>query len=440
LWGLKDLGYGGRMPRHSGKYSRDKNKKLSLSVDNIHFPDEPKPVADVDGFETPTGISRRDFLKYVITAGGVALGLYGYSKLLERKPQHPYTPPTEQPVKQPTQEPTPETLDEKIRRLLREYCKEINPYPELEEALIPQIKDIVYKGDKWHYNKRLVDLDTEDNIFEKFISKAVGHEIELYETGQTDFDLVKELNDLERAQVLLPKEIISYSIKNPEDKEGSTPELRLKIAYENVNPDLEFNGKSPQEWLHDVAKEVYEIGSKSMKGMSLEEIREVLRHEDTWTKLSPEEITYGVSLFAAFGHHPIDNWNFSAKIFEKVFEEMMKKDLLAVYIIGFPDGIRRDFIKEIPMAEQDVPYYSVLVGREFGRPTFVAGACYPSSKKYRVYHDEAYVKTKTDKFFSEWDSYPYFGFWLSREAFIKDYENSPIQPSFVDVKWEPFKI
>ena len=104
-----------------------------------------------------------------------------------------------------------------------------------------------------------------------------------------------------------------------------------------------------------------------------------------------------------------------------------------MYIIGIPDGFSHiDGFPNISGAR--VPYYSVLVGREYGRPVFVAGAVYPIGEGY-FEHDEAFVKTPVK---IGVDSYPYFGYWPDREAFLKDYEGSTIKPGFVS-KFKPFK-
>lgn len=106
-------------------------------------------------------------------------------------------------------------------------------------------------------------------------------------------------------------------------------------------------------------------------------------------------------------------------------------DDFALFVPGYPF-----YVEGLKVSEQTSPYYSVLVGREFGRPVCVVEAEYPQSVPGTPgSHDEAYVRI------SSYDR-KYFGFWLDRDVFINDYAGKMNKPKIngADSDFVPFTI
>jgi len=278
---------------------------------------------------------------------------------------------------------------------LPKYTPNIMDKPMQVRGVVPKIDDVVY-------DHKLDTVEGEDYAWSKFVGPAINHIVDLQQGGKID---LSGLTPEEAGHVLFPEELAGINIKIGE-RMGPWPAVRLECGIDNVTPDESLGGKSPQHWLRDLIKESYEA----------------------------KDFLYEDSMDAAYGHHPHRNWSNSGNIFREVFEQVKTDDGFAIAIIGYPDSLRMFGPESLgQMSGQAVPTYSVLIGREFGRPVYDIVATYPIGGGS---HSEALVKLNNGE---------YFGFWMDKDAFLKDYEGSEIRPNITQVyvgngRWVPFKL
>ena len=264
------------------------------------------------------------------------------------------------------------------------------------------------------------------------------------------FDL-KGLEDWEIGQVLFPWELGFVEINTGLDLSDGIKGWS-SIALNNVSYNEEL-GKSPQEWLRDIILKAYDVGEKTLEIIKVGERKNVLPRDIYAIKvkgtdkilkgifdiqhadfLSPYQKVYADAMLSAHIHHSHSAWPNSGEAFEKGFYKMIKSDegRKIIYLIGFPDGFRADFIVPITISGQTIPQYTVLCARELGIPAYVAGAVYPMGGL----HEEPYIRVYNIK--AEWDTYPYFGFWLYKQPFIEDYKGYGNPPRFTSI-FKPFQ-
>ena len=143
---------------------------------------------------------------------------------------------------------------------LIKYVPEILRYKHQIRGTAMQIDYVVYAD----YGPRgnLADVKGEEYVWSKFVDPAISHIVELQEKEEID---LSGLNDREVGQVLLPMELTQVEIKTGKDLEDYRIDNknRLMIAVNNVSYDPELE-KSPQEWLREISKKIYEIGSENI--------------------------------------------------------------------------------------------------------------------------------------------------------------------------------
>jgi hypothetical protein len=101
-----------------------------------------------------------------------------------------------------------------------------------------------------------------------------------------------------------------------------------------INVTIDYNGRTPIEWLRDKAMESYE----------------------------EKDRFYDRAMLIAKDHHSIPSWPNSYEEFMKLYEKMEESDPLTLFIIGYPGGIRGIMGGLMPgMTGQAEPYFSVLI-------------------------------------------------------------------------------
>jgi hypothetical protein len=208
----------------------------------------------------------------------------------------------------------------------------------------------------------------------------------------------------------------------------------LEVGWRNVMPDSRVGGKTPQEWLEELAKK----DLREKRERYLLTLDETIRRHPAYGEWDNSHAAY-LKLFGDI----LEN----EKGYILSFDGLMKEDEIAVFIQGYPRALGRRFIPWnveplIPMEGQTCPYYSVLVARVFGRAAIVLSDVYPQSGGR---HDEPFVFI-SPKLYEKISQHgkttlPYtFGWWQYAEPLIKDHEK-PRYPLGLEIrrpdgKWE----
>jgi len=145
-------------------------------------------------------------------------------------------------------------------------------------------------------------------------------------------------------------------------------------------PDLRVGGKTPQQWLEELAKK----DLREKRERYLLTLDETIRRHPAYGEWDNSHSAY-LKLFGDI----LEN----EKSYILSFDGLMKENEIAVFIQGYPRALKREFIPWkveplIPMEGQTCPYYSVLVARVFGRAALVLTDKYPNSMGY---NNEPYV-------------------------------------------------
>lgn len=252
----------------------------------------------------------------------------------------------------------------------------------------------------------------DEYAMEKFVIPAIGYIVRLQDEGMIDAlnglgipDAALEAEGIR--QILLPIELREVNILTGERLNILTGERHMRPDIETGIYNVTFDeslGKSPQEWLGEIAVRDY-----NDKNLVVWE----------WIKEYPAE--YG----------PRGPWSNSAKVYAEYLKSV---DDLVLFIRDYPTYLRgppsNNLVPEL--TEQTAPYYSVLLGRGFGEAVFDVIAKYPTDAAGKFKHSEAFILTKNTS-----DSWllPYrFGFWLERQAFIDDYKDKPYNTPHAEVR------
>ncbi|MCC6003636.1 MAG: hypothetical protein LM590_04775 [Thermofilum sp.] len=269
------------------------------------------------------------------------------------------------------------------------------------------------------------------------VERAVKYIVDKLDRGEAEYELNipdKKIEAWYRRQRLLPIDLFEIDIVSGWHNiiyGEITPSV--EIGWRNVMPDSRVGGKTPQQWLEDMAKK--DFREKTLRYL-----------------LAIDE--------AVRGHPAYGEWLNSDAAYKKLFgntvekdhvivsfDGLMKEDEVAVFIQGYPRALSRGFIPwrleaVVPMEEQTCPHYSVLVARVFGRAALVLTDKYPNS---RGYHSEPYVII-SPQLYEKISQYgkttlPYaFGWWQYAEPLIKDHVEGKypldLQIRRPDGKWE----
>jgi hypothetical protein len=287
-----------------------------------------------------------------------------------------------------------------IYAYLCKYLRELFDHP---DAIVPAVRQI----DSVIYSRGVHEVRGETYVWEKGIRPAILFVDKLEDAGEInclDYDdwewYSSDLISIDECigQILLPMELAMYKIDTGEGWFGS-PRSALEIMVYNLTPNEKLGGRTPQEWQRDV-------------------LLESLEKRDEW---------YKEALDCGLGWTPSSVWPNSGTYFDEICEELRERDMLPILIRGYPHSFRVYRFMELDPDSQftgaDYPFYSVLIGRCLGRVVFVVGTLYPRppGAKGELWHEEAAILTPYGK--HEW-LVPYgFCFYMSREAFLKDYED-----------------
>ncbi len=168
------------------------------------------------------------------------------------------------------------------------------------------------------------------------IDPAIKHVLGWIKNGDIDLSLLKNYTPVEQAQVLFPKSLCVYDMEKMERDPYSHPRLRILLA--NVQPSEKYNGKTPWEHWHDVAKE----------GFADPEFREKCFEEAKWW-------------------NTLHNWPILEQSFLEVFDNVTAQDPFCVFLMGFPYAVGVD--------EQEVDGF-ISIPASFGRPAWVVTVPY----------------------------------------------------------------
>ncbi len=355
--------------------------------------------------------TRREFTTKVILPGLGSLGLllFGACRPLEgtvtptptRTPEPtvtptPYSTPTPyNPPPTATGTPTPNTptltpeVKDIIEYLQGELVKNIphlENYPRASRAAAIQVESQGLIG-----------------VLDKYVYPAVELPVKLQVDRKIDalngFGIPdKALEDEAIGQVLLPVELREVNIRT-----GVRTTANLETGIYNVSLDKDL-GKSPQEWLREMA--VRDYGDKT---------------HVVWKWINEFPADYG----------PRDVWTNSWQAYSKAVKTI---DNLLLFIREYPIFLRGPPSGNLvpQLTEQTQPYYSVLLGRLFSKAVFDVVAKYPTDASGRFTHSEPFILMVNS---SEDLLLPYrFGFWLKKQPFVDDYKGKPYSTPYAEVR------
>jgi len=279
------------------------------------------------------------------------------------------------------------------------------------------------------------------------VERAVKYIVDKLDNGEAEYELNipdKKIEAWYRRQRLLPIDLFEIDIVSGYSTHFGGPikpdwmvrdgKPSLEVGWRNVMPDSRVGGKTPQEWLEELAKK----DLREKRERYLLTLDETIRRHPAYGEWDNSHSAY-LKLFGDI----LEN----EKGYILSFDGLMKEDEIAVFIQGYPRALGRRFIPWnveplIPMKGQTCPYYSVLVARVFGRAAIVLSDVYPRSGGR---HDEPFVFI-SPKLYEKICQYgkttlPYtFGWWQYAEPLIKDHEKAkyPLQLQIrrPDGEWE----
>jgi hypothetical protein len=276
----------------------------------------------------------------------------------------------------------------------------------MEKFVVPAIKSIVKLQDEGKINALnglgIPDADLEAEGIRQILLPIELREVNIRTGVRTTANLetgIENVTSIEGSKVVGYRTVIEY-----EDGKKVVREEPVIINY---------NGRSPQEWLREIGVRDYQ--DKNSNG-----------YKFVYRELAVE--TYG----------PTGPWHNSGEKFVEGMGELMQAgDDLTFFLIRYPTYLRAPASHPIvpgsgnlvpKLTGQTAPYYSVLVGRGFGEAVFVGTAEYPkTTTKGRTFqHDESYVTVPFTN--NNWILPHRFGFWLTKEDFVKDYDGKLNKP------------
>jgi hypothetical protein len=282
------------------------------------------------------------------------------------------------------------------------------------------------------------------------VERAVKYIVDKLDRGEAEYELNipdKKIEAWYRRQRLLPIELFEIDIVSGYSTSCGGPikpdwmvrdgKPSVEVGWRNVSPDSRIGGKTPQQWLEDVAK------------------KDFIEKNERYLLAIDEAVT---------GHPVFKEWINSDSAYKKLFgnlvekdhvvvsfDGLMKEDEVAVFIQGYPRALRRVFVPwgiepVVRMEEPTCPYYSVLVARVFGRAAFALSDKYPNSDGY---HDEPFIVI-SPQLYEKISQYGRstilyaFGWWQYAEPLIKDHTGAKhpldLQIRRPDGEWEKVKL
>ena len=211
------------------------------------------------------------------------------------------------------------------------------------------------------------------------VERAVKYIVDKLDNGEAEYELNipdKKIEAWYRRQRLLPIDLFEIDIVSGYSTGSGGPikpdwmvrdgKPSLEVGWRNVMPDSRVGGKTPQEWLEELAKKDFR--------------EKTLRYQLAMMK--PRLATY-----------PEKYWPKSYKAFMDALDVVLAEDPEAAFIIGYVRALGSTFLPWnlkplVPMEETTTPYYAVLLARCFGKAAFVVCNNYPDFGA----HDSPYVK------------------------------------------------
>ncbi|MEM4657363.1 MAG: hypothetical protein QXX77_02945 [Candidatus Methanosuratincola sp.] len=270
-----------------------------------------------------------------------------------------------------------------IARLVTEYIPGMMNYPLSFLPTVDAIYYVCYKNPE-HYNQLM--KKGEDYLWRNGIAPAVNYVIKLENEGKIDvLDKVlstnSTLDNLLKQKVIFPIELCWSNMTSGQRDAGWWK--MLDVLEYNTNPSPALNNTSPQEYMGTLIRNFYEEKGGAY-GMAVD--------------------IYAISV-------PYFSWpNCHDKYKDMISELRSSNQDLPLFIKGIPIYMYAEG-KQTPLnCEQGTPYYSVLVGREFGVPVVVQRANYPETTNgpKEFWHEEPAVWLGSGKFFCFWSDIPTF--------------------------------
>jgi len=283
--------------------------------------------------------------------------------------------------------------------LLMKYNPEIAEHKLGAKAGTLQIDSIVYGND-------MDKPKGEEYVWLHFVKPRIEHKVQQENSGEIncldygDFEKERGFADSEYEMKTARLALMPIGITEIDYKTSSKylmgPEKRLEIGIDNVNFDEEL-GKSIQEWLREISDQHYEEKGKvyqdAINGARESALKRI--------------------------------WPNSAESFQEEFAIIVQEDDKACYLLGLPYALRRNGI--VNVIEQLQPGYAIILFSENGIYGCIRTAHYPTSPPDRIgHHTEANIIVERTS--DDWFKPHLFGFYLKKESFKADYEDSQIKP------------
>jgi len=297
---------------------------------------------------------------------------------------------------------------------LAKYVSNILDYPKDWRECAIQVDDIIYKTCKVDSGN-----ENETDAWTSAVRPAVKYMVDKLDTGEAKYDFGipdKFLEAQVRRQRILPLQLFQVNITS-----GEFPE-RLSVSFVgdvemgkyNVSPNPNLGGKSPQQWLEDLAKKDF--------------------NEKTPRYQLSLPFGRGGSYMGVVAY-PDVFWPASYEALKEAVNTVLAEDPTAVYIIGYSRALASGYIPwglepVVPMWGQTTPYYADLIARAFGRAAFVVRDVYPPVAGGGS-HDEPYVVISPElygKLSQKGETLlPYmFGGWPYKAALKADHDNKDL--------------
>ena len=227
--------------------------------------------------------------------------------------------------------------------------------------------------------------ESERYAWEMGIDPAIAHVIDWIKDGDVNLSFLKKnCTDIERGMVVFPTSLPYYDMEKMEPVHDGLPHLQLLII--NVNPSERYQGKTPWEHWHDVAKQGF--ADPGFRERCFEEAR----CANTYL-----------------------NWPILERSFLEVLDNVTARDPLCVYLMGFP--------YEIGVGEQNVEFFGPHLATSFGRPAWGVVVPYdeefahgffavkstvlpPSGNNKGGYYYQGWNGTAWEREFGDWSNPP----------------------------------
>lgn len=342
------------------------------------------------------------------------------------------TPPAR--TQSPVQTVAPVPIQAMIHERLLFEVPEIREFDErIANAAVRQIKSTIYER----------GLAADEQKAWKYIAPTVR--LGLHGLSRTDYvryddggNVVVQLNysglpkiDYDRYGIEeIGNVLLNVHVGEVNLVKGTSKPFSIDAALFNATPNEELKGLQPQEWITQMALRDYLNKPKNtqwlmINGSYADWNKRVIEKRD-----SGSLTVYGRAVSSAIGHHQgLENWKVwinSNRVYQQAVDELLKSgNDLPMFLYGYMTALNgTGVIPSYQFSGQTIPYFSSALASRFGMPSKIVAAVYPSSWTGEGTHDEPFFYTLD---FPNDDPLlqGYFGFWLKKEVFKKDYDDKP---------------